>query len=47
MSVILELTYSEVVYKKILENKMKSVAVLKKLLEEINLKQFLFYRKIS
>ena len=35
------------VYKTVEENQVNSIKQLKKILEEINLKQFLFFRKIS
>lgn len=47
MSVILETIYTRNVYNKVQENQMASTKMLKKLLEEINLKQFLFFRKTS
>jgi hypothetical protein len=47
MSVILETNYSKVVYKTLSDNKIVTVRILKELLSDINLKQFLFYRKIS
>jgi hypothetical protein len=47
MSVILETIYSKTVYKTLNDNKVTSVRLLKNLLADINLKAFLFYRKIS
>lgn len=47
MSVILETIYMKSVYKTVLDNQLDSVKQLKTFLESINLKQFLFFRKIS
>lgn len=47
MSVILSTIYTRNVHKKVQANQLASVKTLKKLLEEINLKQFLFFRKVS
>lgn len=47
MSVTLETIYSKAIYKTLHDNQITSVQLLKKLLTEINLKQFLFYRKVS
>lgn len=47
MSIILETIYMKKVYKTVEENQVNSIKQLKKILEEINLKQFLFFRKIS
>jgi hypothetical protein len=47
MSVILSSIYTRGVHKKVQENQLTSVKKLKNLLEEINLKQFLFFRKVT
>lgn len=47
MSIILETIYMKHVYKTVEDNQVSSIKQLKKILDEINLKQFLFFRKIS
>lgn len=47
MSVTLETIYSKALYKTLNDNQITMVKLLKDLLGQINLKQFLFYRKIS
>jgi hypothetical protein len=47
MSIILETIYMKPVYRTLEDNQVRSIRQVKKILEEINLKQFLFFRKIS